>query len=168
MRKKTRMDLTLQKGDVGNAIEIHRAKLLQQFSPHPMDQQVYSCCHNFLTVTQSYSSKITPISKFHAVKLVKAVFLYVFTMAFPTSLLCHLRQLLGIPLQTEVSTTPGRLKWVFCTFLVLNCVITANVRTTFFNQRSQRPPEVGCFETSQTHRQKDGHGDSMTDPAQGA
>ena len=50
-----------------------------------MDQQVYSCCHNFLTVTQSYNSKNTPIGKFHAVKIAKSVFLYVFTMAFPTS-----------------------------------------------------------------------------------
>ena len=31
-------------GDVGNAIHIHRAKLLQLFSQHVMYQQVYSCC----------------------------------------------------------------------------------------------------------------------------
>ena len=59
--------------------------MLLVFSPHPMDQQVYSCCHKFLTVTQCYNSKNTPIGKFHAVKIAKSVFLYVFTMAFPTS-----------------------------------------------------------------------------------
>ena len=52
------------------------------FSPHPMDQQVNSCCHNFLTVTHSDNSKNTPIGKFHAVKIAKSVLLYVFTMAF--------------------------------------------------------------------------------------
>ena len=46
-----------------------------------MDQQVYSCCHNFLTVTQS---KNTPIGKFHAVKIAKSVFLDVFTVAIQT------------------------------------------------------------------------------------
>ena len=60
--------------------------LLQPFSLHPMDQQEYSCCHNFLTVTWSYNSKNTPIGGFYAVKLAKSVFLFVFTMAFPTSL----------------------------------------------------------------------------------
>ena len=50
-----------------------------------MDQQVYSCCHNFLTVTPSYNSKNTPIGRFHAVKIAKSVFLYALTMAFPTS-----------------------------------------------------------------------------------
>ena len=50
-----------------------------------MDQQVYSCCHKFLAVTQSYNSKNTPIGKFHAVKIAKSVFLYVFTMEYPTS-----------------------------------------------------------------------------------
>ena len=52
-----------------------------------MDQQVYSCCHNFLAVTQSYNSKNTPIGRFQAVKIAKSVFLYVFTMEFSTSLL---------------------------------------------------------------------------------
>ena len=50
-----------------------------------MDQQVYSCCHNILTVTQHYNSNNTPIGRFHAVKITKLVFLYVFTTAFPTS-----------------------------------------------------------------------------------
>ena len=66
-------------------LQIHRAKLLQLFFPHPRDQQVNSCCHNFLTVTQSYNSKNTPISKFHDVKIAESVFFYVLTMIFPTS-----------------------------------------------------------------------------------
>ena len=49
-----------------------------------MDQQGYPCCHNFLTVSQSYNSKNTPLGKFHAVKIAKSLFLYVFTMAFLT------------------------------------------------------------------------------------
>ena len=55
-----------------------------------MDQKVYSCCHNFLTVTQSYKDKNTPIKKFHAVKIAKSVFFYVFTMAFPMSPIGHM------------------------------------------------------------------------------
>ena len=50
-----------------------------------LDQQVYSCCHNFLAVTQSYNIKNTYIKKFLAVKITKSCFLYVFIMAFPTS-----------------------------------------------------------------------------------
>ena len=67
---------------------IHRAKLLQLFSLHPNDQQVYACCHNFMTVTQSYHSKNIPAGRLHDVKIGKSVLLYVFTIAFPTSLLC--------------------------------------------------------------------------------
>ena len=52
---------------------------------YPMDQKVYSCCYNILTITQTYNSKNTPIARFHAVKIAKSAFLYVFTMAFPTS-----------------------------------------------------------------------------------
>ena len=51
-----------------------------------MDQKVYSCCHNFLTVTQIYNSENTPIDRFYADKIAKSVFLHIFTMAFPTSL----------------------------------------------------------------------------------
>ena len=39
----------------------------------------------------------------------------------------------------------------------------ANIRNTVFNKRSPRPLEVGV---SQRHKQTDGHGDYMTDPAQ--
>ena len=56
------------------ASQLHRVKLLQLFSPHPTDQQVYSCCQNILTVTQSYNSKNTPIGRFHAVKTAKSDF----------------------------------------------------------------------------------------------
>ena len=52
-------------------LQIHRAKLLQLFSPHPMDQQGSPCCHNFMTVSQSYHSKVTPIGELNAKKIVK-------------------------------------------------------------------------------------------------
>ena len=45
---------------------LHREKLIQLFSLHPMDQQVYSCCCSFLINTQSYNSKNTPIGTLHA------------------------------------------------------------------------------------------------------
>ena len=67
--------------------QIQRGKLLQQFSPHPMDQQVSSCYHSFLTVTQSYHSQVTPIGAFHAEQIYEAVLLYVFRIAFTASLL---------------------------------------------------------------------------------
>ena len=57
---------------------IHRGKLLQRFSLHPMNQQVSPCYYSFLTVTQSYQSKVTPIGLLHAEKIPEAVFLYVF------------------------------------------------------------------------------------------
>ena len=41
--------------------------------------------YNFLTVTQSYNSKNIPISRYYDVKIAKSVFVYVLTMAFPTS-----------------------------------------------------------------------------------
>ena len=66
---------------------IHRKKLLQLFSPHPMDQQVSPCYYSCLTVSRSYHSKMTPISALHAEKIDDAVLLYVFRIAFPASLL---------------------------------------------------------------------------------
>ena len=36
------------------------------------------CYHSFVTVTQSYHSKVTPISALHAEKIAEAVLLYVF------------------------------------------------------------------------------------------
>ena len=65
--------------------KIHRGKLVQVFSPHPMDQKVSPCYHNFLTVTQSYDSKVTPISALYAEKIAEAVLLYVFIITFPVS-----------------------------------------------------------------------------------
>ena len=41
---------------------------------------------SFLTVTQSYYSKVTPIGALHAEKIAEAVLLYVFRIAFPASL----------------------------------------------------------------------------------
>ena len=56
------------------------------------------------------------------------------------------------------------------TFFLVEIVSSqANIRNTFFNQRSPRPPEVGFFcRHRQTDTQTDRHGDSMTDPAQRA
>jgi hypothetical protein len=47
---------------------IHRAKLLQLFSPHPIDQQGSPCCPIFLTLTLSYHSMVTPIWALYAQK----------------------------------------------------------------------------------------------------
>ena len=43
-----------------------------------MNEQVYSCCHNILTVTESYISKNAPIGLFHAVKIAKTVFFFMY------------------------------------------------------------------------------------------
>ena len=48
-----------------------------------MDQQWSLCCNTFLTVTQSYHSKVTPIGTLPAEKIAEAVMLYVFTIALP-------------------------------------------------------------------------------------
>ena len=53
------------------------------YSLHPMDQQGSLCCNTFLTVTQSYHSKVTPIGTLPAEKIAEAVMLYVFTIALP-------------------------------------------------------------------------------------
>ena len=105
---------------------MHRAKLLQLFSPHPMDKQVYSCCHNFLTVTQSYSSKNTPISKFYAVKIAKSVFLYVFTMTFPTSPLestCDFCEALICPCVSRKTYEDNNVTVVLCVDFHVNGMI---------------------------------------------
>ena len=52
---------------------VHRAKLIQLFSLYPIDQQVYSCYCSFLTITQSYHSKNTPIGILHAEKIGEAI-----------------------------------------------------------------------------------------------
>ena len=52
-----------------------------------MDRQVSPCCPNFLTVTQSYHSKVTYVGALHAEKIAEAVLLYVFRIAFLASLL---------------------------------------------------------------------------------
>ena len=66
---------------------IHKVKLLQLFSPHPMNQQVSPCYQSFLTVTQSYHGKVTHIDALHAEKIAEAVLLYVLRISFPASLL---------------------------------------------------------------------------------
>ena len=63
----------------------HRAKLFWIFPLHLYNRQVYSCCHNLMTLIQSYNSKNTPSGKMYAVKIAEAVLLYAFTMVFPTS-----------------------------------------------------------------------------------
>ena len=66
---------------------IHRGKLLQPFSPHSIDQQVSACYHNFLTVIQSYHSKVTSNDALHTEKMDGTVLFYVFRITFPGSLL---------------------------------------------------------------------------------
>ena len=50
-------------------LKTHKAKLLQLFLLHPMKQQGSPCCHTFLTVNQSYHSKVATIVFLHAEKL---------------------------------------------------------------------------------------------------
>ena len=64
---------------------MHIGKQLQLFFPHPTEQQGSFCCRTFLTVTQIYHSKVTPICTLHVEKIAEAVVLYVFTTAFPAS-----------------------------------------------------------------------------------
>ena len=63
-----------------------KAKLLQQFSLHPMDQQESPCCHNFLTVTQSYHSSVTPVGTLHVEKISASFLLYIFGIKVTASL----------------------------------------------------------------------------------
>ena len=51
-----------------------------------MDQQVSPCCLNFLRVTESYHSKVTPIGALRTEKMAEAVLIHVFRIAFPASL----------------------------------------------------------------------------------
>ena len=55
-----------------------------------------------------------------------------------------------------------RRKFIFIFFIYLSQI---NIRNTTFDQRSPWPPEEGIL---QWHEHTDGHGDSMTDPAQRA
>ena len=64
---------------------LYRAKMIWIFFPHSNDKQKSPCCHNFLTGTQTYHSKVTPIDMLHAEKIAEAVLLYVFPIAFPLS-----------------------------------------------------------------------------------
>ena len=66
-----------ERGTLEMLFIIHRAKLLQLFSLHPMDQQVYSCCCSFLTITQSYHSKNTHVGTLHVEEIAEPVLLYV-------------------------------------------------------------------------------------------
>ena len=68
---------------------IHKVKLLQLFSIHPIDQQCSPCCHNYLTFTQSYQCKVNPIVALHAEKIADLVLLYGFKIAFEVSLLTN-------------------------------------------------------------------------------
>ena len=59
-------------------------------SPHPMDQEVSPCYHSFLTITQSYHSKVTPMGALHTEKIAEeVVLLFVFRIRFPASLITH-------------------------------------------------------------------------------
>ena len=64
------------KREAVNAILIHRAELIELISLHPIDQQGSPCCHNFLTLTPSYHSKVTSIGASTAKHIAKALFQY--------------------------------------------------------------------------------------------
>ena len=48
-----------------------------------MNQQVSPCYQSFLTVIQSYHSKVTPFGALNADKIAEAVWLYVFRIEVP-------------------------------------------------------------------------------------
>ena len=68
------------KREAANAI--HRAKVLQLFSLHPINQKGSSCCHNFLTVIQSYHSQVTHIGALHSEKIAESLLFYVSTITY--------------------------------------------------------------------------------------
>ena len=53
------------------------------FSPHPIDQQVSPCYHSFLTVSESYDSKVTHSGAVQAEKIAEAVLFYVLRITYP-------------------------------------------------------------------------------------
>ena len=82
----------LLRGALGTLNWIYREKLLALVSKHPIEQRGSPCCYNFLTVTQSYHSKVNPVGSLNAVKLVEAVFLPVF----------NIYSIVSVPLITNV------------------------------------------------------------------
>ena len=69
---------------------------MQAFSLHPMNQQMSPCYPSFLTVTESYDSKVTPIGALYAEKISEAVLLYVFRITIPASPLARVYVKFGL------------------------------------------------------------------------
>ena len=59
---------------------------------------MYSWCCSFKWLSESYGSKNTPDCPLDVEKIAKEVLLYVFIMAFPTSLLCKIHRFWKIPI----------------------------------------------------------------------
>ena len=70
--------ITNLRGIMGMLFLIHKAKLLQLVSLHPIDQQGSPCCFNFLSGSPSYYSNVTHIDLLYDENIAEAVFLCVF------------------------------------------------------------------------------------------
>ena len=66
---------------------MHRAKLLQLFSQHPMVKKGSAYFFSFVAYIPSYFSKQNLIGPLNAEKIAEAVLLYVFKIGFPAPLL---------------------------------------------------------------------------------
>ena len=69
-----------------------------------MYQQGPTCCHNFVTGTPSYHSKVNPVGKLDSEKLADIVLLYIYNKAIPASLLESY--------YFKPTTGPMKLSWV--------------------------------------------------------
>ena len=56
-----------------------------KISLHPIDQQGSPGCTNYMTVTQSYKSKMISIEELHSEKITYAILIYIHIKAFPAS-----------------------------------------------------------------------------------
>ena len=72
---------------LGTLFIIHWVKLLQPFSQFTRYQQGFGYNNSFITIIQSHGCKEILNRKMHAKKIGEAVFLYVFNIGFPASLL---------------------------------------------------------------------------------
>ena len=82
-------------------------------SPHQIVQQGSPCCHNFLTVSPIYHSKVNPVGPLDGVKLGEAVLLYVFNIEFSASLFEELLNKF-IYKNMEASKLITKKSWKYC------------------------------------------------------
>ena len=72
---------------LGQTVAVNAIQETKNKTASAIFQQGSTCCHNLLTIPQRYQSKATPIRTLHTDEITEAVLLFVFTIAFPASLL---------------------------------------------------------------------------------